>query len=136
MNNKGFTLIELLAVIAVLIVIAGITVSKINTSINKAAKSAYNKQINLIETAAKKWGAENDDKLPDVGDNSVVTVDFNTLIDAGYLTNEKILNPMTKEELIGCVRISYDVEYNQYEYKYSDNILDCENYNINNLYGE
>lgn len=133
MNNKGFTLIELLAVIIILAAILGITFPKINDSIKKAKKSAYNKQITLIETAAKKWSTENDNKLPDVGANSIVTVDFKTLIDAGHLKDEKILNPMTEEELVGCVRISYDVEYNQYEYKYSDNILECENYNINNL---
>ena len=133
MNNKGFTLIELLAVILILGFIMVITVPQIKKSLFKASQAAYNKQISLIETSAKKWGADNDVKLPDIGTNSIITVDFQTLMDGGYLKNEKILNPITEEELIGCVRISYDNDYNQYEYRYSDNILECEIYNINSL---
>lgn len=131
MKKRGFTLVELLAVIVILIVIAGITIPVINTSLEKAAESAYDKQISLIESAAKKWGAENDTKLPDLGSTSVITVDFSTLIEAGHLKNEKILNPMTKEELEGCVKISYDSEYNQYVYEYSDNTIECETNNVN-----
>lgn len=131
MKKRGFTLVELLAVIVILIVIAGITIPVINTSLEKAAQSAYDKQISLIESAAKKWGAENDTKLPDIGSTSIVTVDFSTLIEAGHLKNEKILNPITEEELEGCVKISYDSEYNQYVYEYSDNTIECETNNVN-----
>lgn len=133
MSKKGFTLVELLAVLIILILLIGIVVPTVGTSIKKAREGAYNKQISTIETAAKKWGAENDLKLPEIGSTSIITVDFQTLINAGHLKDEKIINPITQDALTGCIKVSYNNEYNQYEYKYIDNLSDCESYNVNNL---
>lgn len=133
MDKRGFTLVELLAVMAILIILAGLTIPVINTSLENARVGAYNKQIALIEAATKKWGIENGDKLPDIGSNSTITVDFDTLIAGDYLKNEKIINPITDEELVGCVQVSYDSEYNQYKYTYTDNVSVCESYNVSNL---
>ena len=133
MNKKGFTLIELLGVMIVLAIIAVITVPIVNTVTRASRESTYNKQISTLESAAKKWGVENDNKLPDIGSTSIITIDFDTLINDGYLKNEKIINPKTEEELTGCIKVSYNNEFNQYEYIYTDNLTDCASYNVNNL---
>lgn len=126
MNKKGFTLVELLGVIIILVIIAGITIPAINASIKTAKQNAYDKQITTLEDAAKRWGASNDAKLPDIGSSSIVIIDFDRLISEGYLKDEPIIDPKTKEELTGCIKISYDIEYNQYKYEYIDNELTCE----------
>jgi len=132
MNNKGFTLAELIAVIVLVVVITLITVPSINTAITQSRESSYLKQVDMVESAAKKWGVENDQSLPDITSTEIITIDFNTLHSLGYLKQKKIINPKTEEELTGCVKVSYDTDYNQYEYKYTDNLTECDNYNINN----
>ena len=130
--KRGFTLVELLAVIAVLAIISLIAIPSINTSIKKSREGAYLKQINIIETAAKKWGIENDSLLPEIGSDEILTIDLNTLNTLGYLKEKKIIDPRTEEELRGCVKLSYNNSYNQYEYTFIDNLTECDSYNINN----
>lgn len=83
MNKKGFTLIELLAVIVVLAllgVVAGVTISK---SINNSEKKAQDLQIKTIKDAAVTWANANAYSLPDEGDS--ITITLNTLITEGYI---------------------------------------------------
>lgn len=130
--KKGFTLVELLAVIAILGIISLIVIPPINTSIKNSREGAYLKQVNIIETAAKKWGVENDSLLPEIGSDEILTIDLNTLYTLGYLKEKKIIDPRTEDELKGCVKLSYNTSYNQYEYIYIDNLTECDNHNINN----
>ena len=130
--KKGFTLVELLAVIAILAIISSIAMPSINTSIRNSREGAYLKQIDIIEAAAKKWGVENDFHLPEIGSDEIATVDLNTLYTLGYLKEKKIINPKTEEELKGCVKLSYNMSCNQYEYTYIDNLTECDSYNVNN----
>lgn len=130
--KRGFTLVELLGVIILLAIIALLTFPKINTSIKNSKEGAYLKQIDIIESAAKKWGVEHDSLLPEIGSDEVLTIDLNTLNTLGYIKEQKIIDPRTDEEIKGCVKLSYNSEYNQYEYMYIDNLIECDNYNINN----
>lgn len=123
MKNKGFTLIELLAVLCVLSIIMVIVVPKVTDATKSAKDKAYNDQIDVLISAAKKWGASNTEKL---SVDKKVAVTFKTLFEDGYIKESKVINPKTKKELEGCIRISYDEEYQQYKYEYTINNAFCE----------
>ena len=125
MKNKGFTLVELLGVLIVLGVLAAIITPTVAGTLKKSREKAYEKQISTLENAAKKWGTENVDQLPDIGSSKTVAVSFNTLYTTGQIQNEKIIDPRTKESLKGCILVSYNNDYNQYEYNYSDDEKQC-----------
>lgn len=117
--KRGFTLAELLGVIVILGVIAIIVTPIVTGTLNESKEKAYNKQISIVENAAKKWGTENIDLLPDMDSEESQIISLDTLINSGQLQDASIKNPKTGEELEGCIVISYNSEYNQYEYKYS-----------------
>lgn len=50
---------------------------------------------------------------------------LSTLVDEGYIKQTKIINPKTDEKLSGCIKISYDQEYSQYKYEYTDDKTFC-----------
>ena len=54
MNNKGFTLIELLGVVAVLGIIAIITVPVINRSLSQSKENLYDVQIEQIKKGCQR----------------------------------------------------------------------------------
>ena len=57
MKNKGFTLVELLAVIAIMALIAGITVPNIISMVDKGKKEDYIKEARSVVAKAKyKYG--------------------------------------------------------------------------------
>ena len=116
--KRGFTLIELLGVIIVLGLIVAIVTPVIGSVITNSKEKAYTNQINIIETAAKEWGAENINELPEIDSDIVKVIELSQLINSGKLQNTKIINPKTKQEMTGCVKVTYNNEYNQYEYKY------------------
>ena len=125
MKKRGFTLIELLGLIIVLGLLAVITAPKVIDSINDSREKAYNNQINSLISAAKKWGTSNSEKLPDEESGEQKALKFSTLVDEGYIKQTKIINPKTDEELSGCIKISYDQEYSQYKYEYTDDKTFC-----------
>lgn len=53
LNKKGFTLIELMVVIAILVVIMGIALPNITSSIERSKEKQIEKKIQLIESAAE-----------------------------------------------------------------------------------
>ncbi|MEG1647488.1 MAG: DUF5011 domain-containing protein, partial [Bacilli bacterium] len=62
-NNMGFTLIELLSVIALLGVLAFVIIPNIESILKNSKGSLYDKQIDLIETAAKLWSSDEKYKI-------------------------------------------------------------------------
>lgn len=121
MKKRGFTLVELLAVITVLGVILAIVIPKINNTLENSKEAAYNNQINSLISIAKRWGASNSDKLSDEN-----KLQFSTLFDDGYIKQKDIINPKTDKALEGCIKISYDEEYSQYKYEYTDDKSFCD----------
>ncbi len=118
MKNKGFTLVELLAVIALLGIIAIIAFPYVQNSITDSKENTYEEQVRTIEYAAKRWATDNSSELSQTNP-TYKSVTF--LQQNGYLTsNSEILDPRDNTEMNGCVKITYDKEYKQYNYEYGD----------------
>lgn len=116
--KKGFTLVELLAVIIILGLLTGISIPLVNKQINNSKNKAYKSQEQTIVNAAKRWGFDNDNLLNTTGK---ITVSIGRIQKDGYLTSGDVIDPRTEQKLTGCVEISYNNDYKQYEYKYLKN---------------
>lgn len=106
MRNKGFTLAELLGVIAVLGIIAMITVPAINRSLNQGKEDLYNTQIEQIKKSLQDYYAEHLSEMPDEM-NSTACKTISELQDEGYLPLD-VKNPKTNDVFAptteACVR--------------------------------
>lgn len=120
MRNKGFTLVELLAVIIILGIIALITFPVIDNSIKKSKEEALKRTIDAIEDASYRYSVENDIGYPDIANKEVLKLE--QLQDAGFLEKD-IINPVTNDELKGCVWYYYDDITSQYDFQYD---IECE----------
>ncbi len=113
MKKSGFTLIELLAVIIILSIIATIAVPSVINVVNTSRQKACERQKDMIIDAAKRWGSSNINNLKESKQ-----ICINQLQKEGYLSSGEILNPKTKKTMDGCINITYDETYHQYEYTY------------------
>lgn len=116
-KNNGFTLIELIGVIIIITLLGLLIIPIVDQIIKENQDNLYTVQVKNIEEAAKNWGAENISLLPNATDTEVI-VTLTTLKSGGFLP-ESIVNPKTKEEMTGCVRITYVIAYNQETYEYT-----------------
>ena len=120
--KKGFTLVELMAVVVIIIVIGLIVFPIVSDTLKRGKENAYNTQVKIITEAATKWGISNPNRLPDFYSGDKVSVTLQELIKNGYIEikdeSGKLYNPLTNEEMNGCVLVSYSEEYNQYLYDY------------------
>lgn len=123
-KTKGFTLVELLAVVIVIGLISAISVPVVRNITKDARQKGLEKQISVLLESTKNWAVTNSETLPK--SNSSILVKINTLKKEGFLENKKIVNPVDNKEMTGCIEVSYDTEYKQYEYKYNE---DCSNIN-------
>lgn len=115
LTKFAFTLVELLAVIIILGVLSLITFPIVDKSIKNSKEQSLKTTIKSVEEAAYNYSIEND-----LGYNSNYNkLDIETLINAGLL-KEDIVNPVTNQELKGCVLYKWDSNYNQYEFEYSE----------------
>lgn len=118
MKKNGFTLIELIATILILGVIAMIIVPITNNILIKSKEKLYNEQIDRIEKLAKEYAIENNEILLNEGGKIYI----GDLINKGYLERKDIINPITNENMTGCVIVSYANE--KYKYKYSESCIE------------
>lgn len=121
MNKKGFTLVELLAVVIILGLLVAIISPVVKNLINDSEDSLSKHQMDMVITATKKYMVEHSELLPEGSNRSIIYM--SDLIDKGVIDNDKIIDPKTKEEINGCVVVSYNDSFNQYEYNYSES--DC-----------
>ena len=119
--KKGFTLIELLAVISILALIAVVVFPAINSVIQGSRNKAYEDQVKLIEKAAEEWALDNADTLK-TEDGFETSVSISTLIEGGYIAEDKVLNPKKSDDskMTGEVKITYEVSHNQFEFNYDE----------------
>ena len=121
--KKGFTLIELLAVISILALIAVVVFPAINSVIQGSRNKAYEDQVKLIEKAAEEWALDNaDTDTLKAEENFETSVSISTLIEGGYIAEDKVLNPKKSDDskMNGKVKITYEVSHNQFEFDYDE----------------
>jgi len=115
--KKGFTLVELLAIVILLGVISVIAVPIIGDQVATAKQSAYERTVDSIEEAAKRYGVTN--MLGYNTEEQPLSLD--RLIEAGLLEKKDLVNPVTDQELKGCVYYKWNENNNIYEYRYDPN---------------
>lgn len=64
-KKKGFTLLELLVVLAILAILIAIAIPVYNTQKEKAARTAHNANVRVLETAVESYKQDNNGNLPD-----------------------------------------------------------------------
>lgn len=113
MNDRAFTLVELLAVFVILGIIALISSSGITGALNVSKDKAFERQKEVIESAAERWAIDNMDIV-----SSKDKISIDELKSEGYLNKkEDIVDPRNKKKMTGCVFIiKTDSEY-KYEYR-------------------
>jgi len=114
--KRGFTLIDLIAVIVILAIIALITTASVMGLFNKTKSSLYETQVEIVESAAKKWAIANNGFLPT--DGSEYALQLSKLVTDGYLDDGDIVDPRTEKEMNGYVNIIYDNSINQYKIEF------------------
>lgn len=102
MNKKGFTLVELLAVIIILSILSlliGISVTKL---VSDSKKELSDVQMQLIQSAADAWSADNLSKLPDNG--KCIYITLQDLKDYGLIASN-VIDPEFNKEISGDLKI-------------------------------
>ena len=124
----GFTLIELLAVIIILGVLSLITYPIIDKSVKSSKEQALKRTIENIEEAAYNYSIENDIGYP-IERKELYLSEIQS---KGYLNN-KIINPVTNEEMQGCVWYYWDESINQYSFEYDSECVKIDTEPIINI---
>lgn len=64
-KKKGFTLLELLVVLAILAILIAIAIPVYKNQKEKAARTAHNANVRVLETAVESYKQDNKGNLPD-----------------------------------------------------------------------
>ena len=119
-RTNSFTLVELLAVIIILGVIALIVFPVVDNSIKTSKEKSLEITIDNIEQAAYNYSVENDLGQPNAEDKMAIMV--SKMQQEGFLETG-IINPVTDEEMQGCVWYYWDDSVKQYDFEYDQ---ECE----------
>ena len=120
--KKGFTLVELLAVIMVIGIIATVSVISIRGSIDRANERLYQEQISRLESNLQSWSTNNISMLP--VEDGVSFFSIERLVAEGIINTDEIIDPRSDGRIDGCVVITFDEYYNQYNFKYEEDNCD------------
>lgn len=101
MKGRGFTLVELLSVIVILAIILTIAVPNVMKIIKKSKTDSYERQKELVISAAKTYVLTNEEVLPIAGETATITLQ--ELIAAQLISEpvkdqrtNKVMEPSTK----------------------------------------
>jgi prepilin-type N-terminal cleavage/methylation domain-containing protein len=101
--KKGFTIVELAIVLVIIGIILGMAI-KGGALLQTAKMRAEFRKVDKVRTALATWRANNPIGIsvyPRVGgDNFSPYLDINRLVELGYLTEQEILNPFKKWDMI------------------------------------
>ena len=126
MRQKGFTLIELIGTIVLISMLVLIITPTANRVIKIGKIRADQQQTSSIELAARNWGADHRNELPEK--DTIKDIAVSQLQEEGYL-DKGIKMPSTSELISGCVRIenisTYEKTKQVYEYTFKDKIDEC-----------
>ncbi|MFI3307880.1 MAG: type II secretion system protein [Mycoplasmatota bacterium] len=112
--KKGFTLVELLAVLVILAILSTIAMVSITSVMKQSQEKLLEEQIERIEDSAYLYMSTNVSLYTD--EDLFLTVAL--LKQSGFLNNEAIIDPVTDEEMNGCVWVKYEEDINQYVFTY------------------
>ena len=118
MKKNGFTLIEILGVIVILGLISALIYPVINNVLNDNKQKLYDKQISNLEKIAYNWSIENTEILPKEG---TYFLSFGKLQEDGYIKESDVKNPLTDNDLTGCIQIKWSNGSKQFIFEYIDN---------------
>lgn len=124
--KKGFTLVEVLGVIIILGLLILITTASYDTIVKKTRQDAYNRQVNTIIQVSKDWTLKYIDSLNKEENRKNILL-ISTLLEEHYLESQEILNPITEENMGGCIIITWNSSYLQFDYEYEEDINLCTN---------
>ena len=129
LNKKGFTLIELMVVIAILVVIMGLALPNITSSIERSKQKQKESKMQLIVSEAELYFDRY--SLKKNSDNGVYV---RTLINTQSIPGIKVEDICTENDC--CIMTNYD-DYEEYilykkgVYYLIDNGLNCQNARLN-----
>lgn len=98
-NSKGFTLVEVLAVIAILGILSGITISAVTRLVTSSKKKTYKNFEDNLKKASNNYLIRHNE----LAEEQNLKLDAQTLIDEGFLEN--LTDPVNKKE--DCNKKSY-----------------------------
>ena len=119
--NNAFTLVELLGVLIILAVIALITFPIVDSVIKNGREESYNRTVESIIEAASNYST-----VGDLGYSTEKKALYLEDIKKYGLLDQSIINPVTEEEMAGCVWYSWDPVYNQYNFEYDSECVNVD----------
>ena len=109
LNRKGFTLIELMAVIAILVIIMGLALPNITSSIERSKQKQKTAKIKLIESAAEIYFDSNKNSC-----QSPKGVSVGTLVTEGLVTVDEVSDTCNAADTECCVnRNGNSIEFSE-----------------------
>lgn len=112
MKQKGFTLIELLAVLVILALVAIVTSSLVNNTIDKAKVTITKAQEESILKAAEKWSVDNSTEFDDIESKKIqVGLDVVFILDISTSMNSSVTGSSTRRfiAMVDAVNASMDI---------------------------
>jgi type IV pilus assembly protein PilA len=115
--KNGFTLVELLAVIMLLAIVSLVAIPAVGKMLSRSRERALDGVKDELINVTKEYTADNLDLLPSI-DGEYICVDIDTLKNSSYISNDEVIDPTTKKELEGFIKVTYLSKYSNYKYEY------------------
>lgn len=127
MKKNAFTLVELLAVLVIIGILSAISIAIYSNSIIESKKSLSDFQKKQLVESARTYVAVNTIGFNNIFDNmtvgendSCVALEIQVLTTEGLIGKDVVDPEDTNTKLDGYIKIKYDADTSQYEYKYEN----------------